>query len=780
MRERLRIVVRGAVQGVGFRPFVYRLAATLHLTGWVLNSPQGVFIEVEGGREVLEVFRDRLEHDHPPRAVVQSLEASWLDAAGYQRFEIRESAGIGEVSALVMPDIAICGDCRQELEDPSNRRFRYPFTNCTNCGPRFSIIESLPYDRPNTSMKRFRMCPACLAEYEDPRDRRFHAQPNACPVCGPQLALWDPSGQTIARQDDAVRMAGEAIRAGSIVAVKGLGGFHLVVNARLGDAVQHLRRRKHREEKPFAVMCANLADVERHAVVSRDEARLLTAPEAPIVLLTRRIRDRPEIAVAVAPGNPNLGILLPYTPLHALLIGEVGGPIVATSGNLSDEPICTDEHEAIERLSGIADLFLVHDRPIVRHVDDSIVRVMLGRELVLRRARGYAPLPIPLRRPAPPLLAVGAQLKNTVAVTAGANVFVSQHIGDLESSESAEAFVQIIESLERLYKTTPSAVVADLHPDYLATRYARSLGRHVTLVQHHYAHVAACMAENDLDGRLLGVAWDGTGYGPDRTVWGGEFLAVDDRSFVRAACLRPFRLPGGEKAVREPRRSALGVLHAIAGDDVAGMDGAPMRAFSAPERTLLLEALSRGVNSPVTTSAGRLFDAVAAIIDCRQRASFEGQAAMDLESAISPGVDNAYVFAIGDPPPGGYGSWQAPPSVIDWAPAIRGILEDLAAGTPAGVVAARFHNTLVEMIVATAGIVGEERVVLSGGCFQNRYLTERAVSRLRQAGFRPYWHQRVPPNDGGIAVGQVAAYLRSRLLEASMQSDRETALPLGR
>jgi hydrogenase maturation protein HypF len=386
MRERLRIVVRGAVQGVGFRPFVYRLADSLRLTGWVLNTAQGVFIEVEGLREPLEAFRNRLERDPPPRAVVQSVEASWLDAVGYERFEIRESAGDGAVSALVMPDIAMCADCRRELEDPSNRRFRYPFTNCTNCGPRFSIIESLPYDRPNTSMKRFEMCSACLAEYENPRDRRFHAQPNACPVCGPQLAFWDRTGHELARRDDAMWIAAEAIRNGRIVAVKGLGGFHLVVDARLEDAVQRLRRRKHREEKPFAVMCASVPDVERHAVVSRQEARLLTSPEAPIVLLARRAGERSGIAAAVAPGNPNLGILLPYTPLHRLLIDEVGGPIVATSGNLSDEPICTDEQEARERLSRIADFFLVHDRPIVRHVDDSIVRVLLGRELVLRCA----------------------------------------------------------------------------------------------------------------------------------------------------------------------------------------------------------------------------------------------------------------------------------------------------------------------------------------------------------------------------------------------------------
>ena len=778
MPERLRIVVRGAVQGVGFRPFVYRLAVDLHLTGWVLNSPQGVFVEVEGRRQDLEAFRDRLVREPPPRAVVQSVETSWLDAAGCDGFEIRDSSDDGLVSALVMPDIALCRDCRRELEDPSDRRFRYPFTNCTNCGPRFSIIESLPYDRPNTSMKGFTMCPACRAEYENPRDRRFHAQPNACPACGPQLALWNQAGEPIARCEEALRLAGAAVRDGRIVAVKGLGGFHLVVDARRADAVERLRRRKHREEKPFAIMCATLADVDRRAFVSNDEARLLTAPEAPIVLLARRPSGRSDVAAAVAPGNPNLGIMLPYTPLHLLLLSEIGGPIVATSGNLSDEPICTDEHEALDRLSGIADLFLVHDRPIVRHVDDSVVRVMLGRELVLRRARGYAPLPIPLRGQAPQLLAVGAHLKNTVAVTAGANVFVSQHIGDLESRESTEAFFQVIEGLERLFRTEPRVVVADMHPDYLATRYAATLGHEVTLVQHHYAHVAACMAENDLNGPLLGVAWDGTGFGLDGTVWGGEFLAVDRQSFARVACLRPFRLPGGDRAVREPRRSALGVLYEMSGDEVGRMECATIRAFTAAERALLIAALARKVNAPVTTSAGRLFDAVASIVNCRQRASFEGQAALDLESAVCAGVADAYPFTIGDPPRLSAGSWQPPRLVIDWAPAIRAILEEVAGGVAQGVVAARFHNTLVEMIVATAGIVGEGRVVLTGGCFQNRYLTERAVARLRQAGFRPYWHQRVPPNDGGIAVGQIAAYLRSMPVRPAVRDDRQIEIPV--
>ena len=761
MRERLRAAIRGAVQGVGFRPFVYRLATELGLDGWVLNSPQGVFLEVEGERPELERFLWRLERERPPRAVIQSLEATWLDPVPHRGFEIRRSDPTGSATALVLPDIATCDACRRNVFDSRDRRYRYPFTNCTNCGPRYSIIEALPYDRPNTSMRAFPMCPACRREYEDPGDRRFHAQPTACPACGPHLALWDPGGGTQATRDDALMAAAAAIRGGQVVAVKGLGGFHFVVDARSDDAVRRLRARKHREEKPLALMYATLGDVEADCDIGPAEARLLEAPESPIVLLRRRRDGRDEPSPLVAPGNPYLGAMLPYTPLHHLLLHEVGGPIVATSGNLSDEPICTDEREALERLHGIADVFLVHDRPIVRHVDDSIVRVVAGRELVMRRARGYAPLPVPLARELPPVLAVGAHLKNTVAVATGSNVFVSQHIGDLETSQSTEAFLEVIGSLCRLYRVSPSRVAADLHPDYLSTRHARSLGLPVVHVQHHYAHVAACMAENELEGRVLGVSWDGTGYGPDGTVWGGEFLLTDATSFARVASLRPFRLPGGEAAVREPRRAALGVLHAL-GADVAGEAASVLApSFTQAERDLLWRALDRGVNSPVTTSAGRLFDAVSALAGLCSRSSFEGQAAMALEFAVEEGVGDHYPFAISDEADGfAPGAWTPPALIVDWAPALRAVVRDARAGTAPGVIAARFHNMLVEAIVAVAARVGEPRVVLTGGCFQNRHLAERAIAGLRAAGFRPYWHQRVPPNDGGISLGQVAAVAR--------------------
>jgi hydrogenase maturation protein HypF len=762
MRERLRVTVRGAVQGVGFRPFVYRLARELGLDGFVMNAPLGVAIEVEGDAGPLEQCLLRLDHDRPPRAVIQSLESSWLDAVPYTGFEIRESAEEGPPTALVLPDVATCDDCRREIFDAANRRYHYPFTNCTNCGPRFSIVEGLPYDRVRTSMRAFTMCQACQREYDDPADRRFHAQPNACVTCGPRLLLWNAEGAELAVQDDALRAAAAAIREGRIVAVKGLGGFHLVVDATNSRAVARLRERKHREEKPFALMYACLADVIEDCRLSAAEARLLESPECPIVLLRRR--DPPtagRVVAAVAPRNPCLGVMLPYTPLHHLLLAEVGGPVVATSGNLSDEPMATDEHDALDRLGGIADRFLVHDRPIVRPVDDSMACVVLGRELVMRRARGYAPLPVPLRREAPPIVAVGAHQKSTVALTVGSNVFISQHLGDLESEQSVAAFKAALRSLETLYQVKPTRVAADLHPDYASTRHAATLGLPIVRVQHHHAHVAACMAENEIEGSVLGVAWDGTGYGQDGTIWGGEFLLCDGPSFTRAACLRPFRLPGGDRAAREPRRSALGLLHAIGCAGAGTADRPMMGTFAPRERDLLVQALDRGLNAPITTSAGRLFDAVAAIVGLRSHASFEGQAAMELEFAVDGTTDDAYPFTI-DERATGYSpgpTWAVPRAVVDWEPMIRAILADVRRGSPIGAMSARFHNTLADMIVATAAHTAESRVVLTGGCFQNRYLTTRTVTRLRQAGFRPYWHQRVPPNDGGIALGQIVASL---------------------
>jgi hydrogenase maturation protein HypF len=745
LRKRLSVSIQGAVQGVGFRPFIYRLATELELVGWVNNSAQGVLVEVEGSQEQLEIFLQRIQQEKPPHASIQSMTTSWLEPVGYRTyrtFEIRLSTG-GQKTTLIMPDRATCPDCLREILDPTNRRYRYPFTNCIHCGPRFSILEALPYDRAHTTMKNFRMCNHCQAEYEHPLDRRFHAQPNACPECGPQLALWEADGIR-ASGHEALLATANALRQGSIVAIKGLGGFHLMVDARNQEAVLRLRQRKQRKEKPFAVIYPSLEMVQAQAEVSDVEEKLLRSPEAPIVLLRRRRGAIPvEPIEEVAPGNPYLGIMLPYTPLHHLLMAELGFPVVATSGNLANEPLCTDEYEALQRLGSIADLFLVHNRPIVRPVDDSLVRVVMGRALMLRRARGYAPLPIRQQASLPPLLAVGAHLKNTIAISIDQHIFVSQHIGDLETVQARDTFQKTLTSFQQLYDLHPKAIACDAHPDYPSTHYAQQSGLPVISVQHHSAHVFSCMADNNLTGPVLGIAWDGTGYGLDGTIWGGEYFLDMERS----AHLRTFQLPGGAQAIKEPRRAAMGLLYELFGDVALTMKLAPIQAFSDRELEIVSKMLTNHLNAPRTSSVGRLFDAVSSLVGLRQQASFEGQAAMDLEFALE-GVetDEQYKFEMIE---------LEKPFVIDWALIIQGVLEDLENKVPAGKISAKFHNTLVETIITVAQRLGEKQIVLTGGCFQNKYLTERAVYRLRQENLEPYWHQQIPPNDGGIALGQV-------------------------
>ncbi|MCX6030124.1 MAG: carbamoyltransferase HypF [Chloroflexi bacterium] len=793
---RLRVEIHGAVQGVGFRPFVYRLATELGLTGWVINDTQGVFVEVEGQERVLAQFLERLPAEKPPLAIIQTLDSAWLPPTGFERFEIRHSDATGAKTVLVLPDVAICPACLAEILDPANRRYRYPFTNCTNCGPRFSIIEALPYDRPNTTMRRFTLCPACRAEYERPADRRFHAQPNACPVCGPELEIrdWRLEVQSaIYNPQSAICNAASALRAGLIVAVKGLGGFHLMVDATNAAAVARLRERKHRGDKPFAIMARDLEQVRQWCEISPEAEALLTSPPAPIVLLRRQtaICNLPSaisnlqsaICNQVAPGNPYLGVMLPYTPLHHLLLAEVGFPVVATSGNLTDEPICTDNEEAFERLGGIADVFLVHDRPIARHVDDSVAWIAAGAPRLLRRARGYAPLPVLLPQRVPTILAVGAHLKNTVALSVGRQAFISQHIGDLETPEAMAAFERVIADFLRLYEATPVAIAHDLHPDYLSTRWARQTNdeRRTTndgasaivlrpsslvAVQHHHAHLAACLAENGVEGPALGVTWDGTGYGTDGTIWGGEFLLGDAAGFDRVAHLRPFRLPGGAAAVHEPRRVALALLWEIYGEATLERDDlAPIRAFTPAERRTLAQMLGHGVNAPITTSAGRLFDGVAALIGLQQRVDFEGQAAMSLEFVTDETEQGAYSVILSartdekqKTQNESTASFVPGPSsfVLDWQPLLDALLADLRRGVPQGIMAARFHNALVAAIVAVAQAVGQPRVALTGGCFQNRLLVERTAKRLAQTGFEVLLHRQVPPNDGGISLGQIA------------------------
>ncbi len=744
---RQRVYVRGAVQGVGFRPAVYRIATDLGLSGWVINSPAGVEIDVEGPEDAVVRFVPTLLRQKPPRAIVQGLETKHLDPVGHHGFEVRETREQGAATTLVLPDIAVCDDCLRELFDPGDRRFGYPFINCTNCGPRFTIIESIPYDRARTTMARFVMCPACRAEYEDPRDRRFHAQPNACPECGPQLALWDSTGAVLATRAGALAAAAGAIRAGRIVAVKGIGGFHLMCDARNDTAVGELRRRKRREEKPFALMFPGLAAVRAACEVSGLEQQLLASPEAPIVLLRR---CGGALSPRLAPGNPYLGVLLPYAPLHHLLMRDLGFPVVATSGNLSDEPIVTDEHDALDRLSGIADAFLVHDRPIARYADDSIVRIVAGRPMLLRRARGYAPLPLATTGSRESILAVGAHLKSTIGFTVDGQLLLSHHIGDLETPQALAGFHEVAARLPGLYGFTPTTIASDLHPDYASTQFAESLpGRHLG-VQHHAAHVFACMADNELTGEVLGVSWDGTGLGEDGTIWGGEFLRVREGAFRRVAHLRTFPLAGGDSAAREPRRSALGLLREIEGDAVfARADLGARLGFDAAELKGLRTMFATGTGVTRTSSAGRLFDGVAALAGLRRRAAFEGQAAMELEfAAMGPSEEGAYPFVLDG-------------ETVDWAPMVDAIEQEGRSGNGAARLARRFHDTLAEMIVAVAKREGVPRVCLTGGCFQNLVLAEETIERLRENGLTPYWHQRVPPNDGGIALGQLvaAAYL---------------------
>ncbi|MGI6456423.1 MAG: carbamoyltransferase HypF [bacterium] len=758
--RRLRLHITGTVQGVGFRPFLYRLAHELGLKGWVNNSPQGVILEAEGSQEQLECLLERLPREKPVHASFQSIQQESLPPVGYQTFDIKASELSGRKSTLVLPDLATCPQCRDELFDPHNRRYLYPFTNCTLCGPRFSIIHDLPYDRVNTTMSMFPMCPACQQEYENPLDRRFHAQPNACPLCGPHLELWDGTGTVLEMHHTALLQTVQLLRQGHIVAVKGLGGFHLMVDAANPEAIRQLRQRKHREEKPFALFYPTLKLIRQHYELSALEQELLTSPAAPIVLL----RWRPEASAAhfarhIAPGNPYLGVMLPYTPLHHLLLHELNSPVVATSGNLTDEPICIDEYEALQRLAGIADFFLVHNRPIIRHVDDSVVREVHGQPMMIRRARGYAPLPVHVRQNLPCSLAVGGHLKNTIALSNGNNIFLSQHIGDLETLESQRAFEEVIGSIGRMYELRPLQVACDLHPDYVSTHYARRLQLPLIQVQHHHAHVVSCMAEHGLLGeQVLGVSWDGTGFGPDGTIWGGEFLISTRFEFTRFAHFRTFPLPTGDQAVKEPRRTALGLLYEAFAEEAFQMtELAPVQAFSSAELKNFQILLQRNLNCPRTSSAGRLFDAIAALLNIRQKVSFEGQAAMELEFLLqkSDQSDHLYPIAIER-------ADAESPYIIDWKPLLQAILADLNNHAEISLIAHRFHRTLAEIIVKMAILHGERIMILSGGCFQNKFLTEMSIHRLQQEGFVPFWQRQIPCNDGGISLGQLMASAKEK------------------
>lgn len=741
---RQRILVRGVVQGVGFRPFIYRHARDLGLAGWVANTASGVTIEAEGAEFAVARLIKAILTKPPASARVDAAEITAVAPSGEATFVIRDSEAGGAHTADVPVDLATCDDCLAELLDPDDRRHRYPFINCTQCGPRYSIIADMPYDRARTTMRGFVMCPACQAEYDDPGERRFHAEPNACPACGPQVALWANDGRAIAT-DDAVVAAAQAVRDGAIVAVKGVGGFHLICDAANETVVHELRVRKQRASKPFAVMVPSLTVAVEYCRMSPAERSLLSSPERSIVLL-RRSGER--LAPSVAPHNPRLGMMLPYAPLHHLLMRDLGFPIVATSGNLADAPIVIDESEAVSRLGGIADLFLVHDRPIARPVDDSVARVVAGRSQVLRCGRGYAPTSVPVRGIRPRVVGLGGHLKSAIAVTQTDRVVLGSHIGDLESAEARHAHATAVADVTRLYDVVPDVLARDLHPDYAASDTGVLAGGPTVPVQHHLAHVVACMAENGVAPPVLGVSWDGSGVGLDGNVWGGEFLQVDPTDWRRVGHLRSFRLPGGEAAVREPRRAALGLLHETFGPVGVTMDDlAPVAAFPEADRAVLAKMLERGVSAPRTTSAGRLFDGFAALCGLCQINGHEGQAASALEWAAEDyDRSQAYAFPIVCGKDGML--------VVDWRSAVKTAVADLRNGTPSGAVASAFHQGLVGAITEVAARIGIADVILTGGCFQNARLTEGAVDGVRAAGLTPHWHNRVPPNDGGLALGQ--------------------------
>ncbi|MBX3751270.1 MAG: carbamoyltransferase HypF [Opitutaceae bacterium] len=753
-RDRL-LRVRGTVQGVGFRPFVLRLAHELGVRGWVRNDAQGVLVRAVGDDRQLDQFAAQVVSRAPAAAHVAA--AEWLDEpppaegvnGGFTIVASPVTAGAVETDAPV--DLAPCPDCRRELADPANRRHAYPFINCTQCGPRYSIIERLPYDRPRTTMRAFPLCPECKREYEAPADRRFHAEPNACPVCGPHLRLTDPAGTVLAERAAALDQTVAALAAGRIVAVKGVGGFHLMVDATSDAAVAGLRRRKHREEKPFAVLFRDLATLRAWAEVSAEAAALLTSPRSPIVLVPKR-PDR-ALAAGVAPGNPWIGALLPAAPLHLQLTAAHPTPLVATSANLSDEPLCTDDAEARERLAGIADLFLGHDRAIARPVDDSVVRfTRQGAAILLRRARGYAPTPLRLpARLSAPLVCVGAHLKNTVAVAAGERLVVSPHIGDLGGAATQDVFRRTIDTLASLLAVRPAGVVCDRHPDYASTRHAEACGLPVTAVQHHLAHVLAVLLEHGHSAhRVLGVAWDGTGYGPDGTIWGGEFILLDQGRARRFARLRPFRLPGGEAAVRDARRVALALVAEF--DRGAAERLATRLGFTPAAAATLLAMREQGLNAPVTTSAGRLFDGVGALLGLGRHNAFEGQMplAVEIAATAAPRAVAGLPFAVG--PDGRGADWM-----IDWRPAVERLL---AAGPDeAPALAAGFHRGLVDALVEVCCHAGVKTVALGGGCFQNALLRGLADERLAIAGFNVLAPVQLPPNDGAIAAGQALGAL---------------------
>ena len=772
IKKRLKIHVRGRVQGVGFRPTVYRYARDHSLSGWVSNTSSGVFIEIEGKDSETDAFLKKLKSSPPPLARISGIAVSEIPSENDGDFRIVPSES-GEVQTEVSPDAASCADCRKELLDPSDRRYRYPFINCTNCGPRFSIVKDIPYDRKNTTMSHFTMCPDCRREYEDPADRRFHAQPDACPVCGPQLELVkSPELNKIEEKDEALKETVKLLASNHVLAIKGLGGFHLACNALSDDAVKTLRKRKYRYDKPFALMARNMEVIRKYCEVSEKEEALLKSPAAPIVLLRKKDNQTDSVSDQVAPHNQYLGFMLPYTPLHILLFESEISVLVMTSGNTSREPIAFDNDDAFRRLKHIADYFLIHNRPIYTRCDDSVTRVFqpVNREMPLRRSRGYAPSPltVPFQVPAT-ILSCGAHLNNTFALSRNGEIYPSHHIGDLENLEALRAFESGIEHFCRLFEMTPELVVHDMHPDYLSTKYARGYSQKYEInaleVQHHHAHVASCMADNQrVGGPVIGVSLDGTGYGTDGTIWGGEFLVADYATFTRAGHLNPVPLPGGEMAIRQPWRMGAVYLEKAFGEDFTSIDIPFTRELDLNKWKMVSGMIKNNIHCPLTSSMGRLFSAVSSIIGVRETINYEGQAAIELETAIGNAqTEDVYNYNIRE---------EKDSLIIHPEEIIREIVQDIRNKKEQSYIAVKFHNTVAKIILDMCRRIRQKYelnvAALSGGVFQNIYLLERVVEILKENDFEVLVHNRVPPNDGGIAFGQSA--IASALIKKGEQN----------
>ena len=750
MKIRENIIIKGIVQGVGFRPFIHKLVKNYNLSGWVLNSNQGVEIDIEGKTEELNNFIGDIKKKLPPLARIEKIEVNQLPLIGYKGFNIKKSIVKEEDGfVLVSPDISICKDCLQELFDPHNRRFRYPFINCTNCGPRFTIIKDIPYDRGKTTMNNFKMCSLCQSEYDDIENRRYHAQPNACADCGPQVSLYQNKKKL--EGIDPIEKAVKLLEEGKIGAIKGLGGFHLACDATNNKAVARLRRLKNREAKPFGIMSFNLEKIKQYCKLGKKEEEWLINRARPIVLLKKK--EDSLISSLVAPRNNYLGVMLPYTPLHYLLLKDNFTALIMTSGNITDQPIIGDNQEALEKLDRIADFFLLYNRDIFNRCDDSVLKIINGDNVFFRRSRGYVPHPIILDFKLKEVLALGGELKNTISFSKENYVFLSQYLGDLKSVETLNFLKESIASLKKMFRINPKIIACDLHPDYLSTQYAEETrakkGLRVVKVQHHYAHIVSCIAENNIKEKVIGVAYDGTGYGDDGNIWGGEFLLCDLKEYLRVGHLKYYPLPGGDKAIMEPWRMAYSYLYSIYGSRAKKINIDFNRRMDYDKLSIIEKMIDKNINSPLTSSCGRLFGAASSLIGIRDEISYEGQAAMELESFCASGIKERYNFCI---------CKEGDEFIIDPQEIFIDIITDLKEGIDKKVMAAKFHNTVAEFTLNLCGKIkkstGINKIALSGGVFQNRYLTERIISLLEKDDFQVYIQRKVPPNDGGISLGQ--------------------------